>query len=203
MAAVEKANEKNLKAAFPDWDEKDQELEKKIEEIKAENQEETAQDIKRRIVDQYANNVIKLIDQAKLDLGEDYEKKIEAKSKEIFDSLLREIGIAQANEPESQDTYLADRLSKIYESLEVLQLLQDCQARQNLRAVQEKEPENQKRDTLISDVLNEVYINKNGKGYSWRITARAADMETAIQAALEADKRLQDLQKKGAGDNES
>jgi hypothetical protein len=120
---------------------------------------------------------------ANLQPGEDYGEKIDRKYKEIFDSLLREIGIAQANEPESQDRYLADRLSKIYENFEVLQLLQNCQARQDLRNLQSQEPAEEKQAREAAQ-FNEVFLLKNSKGYSWKITARAKDLETAAEAVL-------------------
>lgn len=148
--------------------------------------------------DGITEKIIKDMDAAKLQPGEDYDEKIEAKSMEIFDSLLREIGIAQANEPESQDTYLADRLSKIYESLEVLQLLYSAQRLQYLRDfanLQSQEPAEAKQAQEAE--LNEVFLLKNSKGYSWKITARGMDLETAAEAVLQVNETFKLVAKGG------
>jgi hypothetical protein len=179
---------------LPVWDEKDQTLEKEIQKIKEKNQEEAALDIKT----QFANNIIKNIEEVKLQPGDNYGDKITVKTMEIIQSIGELIIWAQGLAP-MLPVDLNNRLSEIEENLEVLQLLQDIQKRQNLRDLQQDKEENQGQ---AAKVPQEIYVNKNSKGYSWRITARAASMEEAVKSVLQANERLLNL-KKWDGDHES
>lgn len=113
---------------------------------------------------------------------QDYDKKIETRFKEIFEALNSEINIAKAEAPENNTR--ADNLSKIYEKLEVLQLLQELRRRQAIqRQGQGPGPQEEA-------LKNELRITRNPGGHSWKIILRGESPEELLEAGLKANERL-------------